>query len=173
MWSGALDTNSRNIVLAGFMGTGKSTVGALLAKKLHRVFFDMDTAIEHRTGLVIPRIFAEHSEPFFRAIEKGLCHEIALQKNLVVATGGGAVVDEESRNALLKTGFVVCLIASPETIEARLKASDSRPLAGEWRERLAQRQQVYDLLPHKIDTTGKSPETVAEEVLALWQSASQ
>lgn len=170
-----MDTNkdSRNIVLTGFMATGKSTVGALLAKKLHRVFFDVDTAIEHRTGLVIPRIFAEYSEPFFRAIEKGICHEIALQKNYVVATGGGAVVDEESRNALLKTGFVVCLIASPETIEARLKGSDSRPLAGEWRERLAERKKIYDLLPHQIDTTGKSPETVAEEVLALWQNASQ
>jgi shikimate kinase len=175
MWSGALDTNSdsRNIVLTGFMATGKSTVGALLAKKLHRVFFDIDTAIEHRTGLVIPRIFAEYSEPFFRAIEKGLCHEVALQKNLVVATGGGAVVDEDSRNALLKTGFVVCLVASPEEIEARLKGSDLRPLAGEWRERLAQRQKIYESLPNKVDTTGKSPEAITEEILQLWQSASK
>lgn len=170
-----MDTNkeSRNIVITGFMATGKSTVGALLAKKLHRVFFDVDTAIEHRTGLVIPRIFAEYSEPFFRAIEKGICHEIALQKNLVVATGGGAVVDEESRQVLLKTGFVVCLLASPEAIEARLRASDLRPLAGEWRERFAERQKIYDLLPNKIDTTGKSPETVTEEILQLWQSASE
>ena len=64
------------------MATGKTTIGTLLAKKLGRVFFDVDTAIEHRTGLTIPRIFANHSEPFFRAIEKGICHEVSLQKNL-------------------------------------------------------------------------------------------
>ena len=170
-----MDTNKdkRNIVLTGFMATGKSTVGALLAKKLQRVFFDVDTAIEHRTGLVIPRIFAEYSEPFFRAIEKGICHEIALQNNLVVATGGGAVIDEESRNALLKTGFVVCLFATAEAIESRLKASDSRPLAGEWRERLASREAIYKLLPNRIDTTDKSPEELAEEILQLWQKSSQ
>jgi shikimate kinase len=76
MWSGVLATNNdaRNIVLTGFMGTGKSTVGALLAAKLNRVFVDVDTAIEHRTGLTIPRLFADYSEPFFRAIEKGICH---------------------------------------------------------------------------------------------------
>ena len=175
MWSGALDTNSdsRNIVLTGFMATGKSTVGALLAKKLHRVFFDIDTAIEHRTGLVIPRIFAEHSEPFFRAIEKGICHEIALQRNLVVATGGGALIDPDSRATMLKTSFLICLTASPEVIEARLRGSDIRPLAGEWRERLAERQAIYHTLPYIIDTTDKTPQQVAEEVLRLWRSASR
>lgn len=172
MWSGVLATNNQNIVLTGFMATGKTTVGTILAQKLGRVFFDVDTAIEHRTGLTIPRIFASHSEPFFRAIEKGICHEISLQENLVIATGGGAILDDDSRSAFLRTAFLVNLRASPDTIESRLQSSDARPLAGEWRERFAQRKPIYDSLPHQIDTTGKNPEQVAEEIMQLWQNES-
>lgn len=164
--------NERNIVLTGFMATGKTTVGRILAKKLGRVFFDVDTAIEHRTGLTIPRIFANHSEPFFRAIEKGICHEISLQNNLLIATGGGAILDDDSRNAFLQASFLVNLNASPEIIESRLLASDARPLAGEWRERFAQRKPIYDALPHQVDTTGKTPEKIAEEIMQLWQNES-
>ncbi|MEM9951980.1 MAG: shikimate kinase [Chloroflexota bacterium] len=165
--------NDQNIVLTGFMATGKSTIGAMLAKKLGRVFFDVDMAIEHRTGLTIPRIFANHSEPFFRAIEKGIIHEVCLQKNWVIATGGGAIMDDESRETLLRSSFVVCLNASPAEIEARLRASDARPLAGEWRERLAERTPIYNLIPNQVDTTDKSPEAITEEIIALWQQQSQ
>ena len=172
MSNGALVMSEQNIVLTGFMATGKSTVGMILAKKLGRVFFDVDTAIEHRTGLTIPRIFANHSEPFFRAIEKGICHEISLQKNLVIATGGGAILDADSRTAFLKTSFLVNLRASPEIIEARLRGSDLRPLAGEWRERFAKRKPIYDLIPNQVDTTDKTPEQVAEEIMQLWQNES-
>lgn len=172
MLSGVSVMNNQNIVLTGFMATGKSTVAVILAKKLGRVFFDVDTAIEHRTGLIIPRIFANHSEPFFRAIEKGICHEIALQKELVVATGGGAILDQDSREVLLKNSFVVCLTATADIIEERLRASDLRPLAGEWRERFTKRKTIYDSLPNIVDTSNKSPEQVAEEVLQLWQNES-
>lgn len=172
MWSGALATSEdrRNIVLTGFMGTGKSTVGPLLAAELGRVYYDVDTAIEHRTGLIIPRIFAERSEPFFRAIERGLCHELALQHELVISTGGGALIDESSRQVMLETGFVVCLMASAEAIEARLRQTDLRPLAGRWRELLAQRMPVYESLPYHVDTTDKTPQEVVKEILALWRS---
>lgn len=164
--------SEKNIVLTGFMATGKSTVGKIVATKLGRVFYDMDTAIEHRTGLTIPRIFAEHSEPFFRAIEKGICHEVALLKNLVVATGGGAIIDEDSRKALLRTSFVICLIASPEIIEARLQHFDLRPLSTQWRGLLEKRMPIYQSLPNIIDTSVLEPEQVAEEVLSLWQNES-
>ena len=163
-------SSEKNIVLTGFMATGKSTVGQIVATKLGRVFYDIDTAIEHRTGLTIPRIFAEHSEPFFRAIEKGICHEVALQRNLVIATGGGAVIDDDNRDALLKTSFVICLVASPEIIESRLKQFDLRPLAGQWRELLEARMSIYQSLPHSINTSGLSPEQVAGEVIRLWQN---
>ena len=169
----ATNEDSRNIVLTGFMGTGKSTVGQLLATKLNRVFVDVDTAIEHRTGLTIPRIFADYSEPFFRAIEKGICHELMLEDHLVIATGGGAIVDEDTRREMLKHGFLVCLTASPEAIETRLSNFDLRPLAAEWRKHYEARQQIYNSLPRLVDTTDKTPETVMEEVLSLWQNASK
>lgn len=168
-----MNHDSRNIILTGFMGTGKSTVGPLLAAKLNRVFVDVDTAIEHRTGLTIPRIFADYSEPFFRAIEKGICHELMLENNLVIATGGGAIVDADTRREILKHGFLVCLTAMPDVIEERIRSVDLRPLAGEWRERLAERQSIYDSLPRIVDTTDKTPQQVTEEVLSLWQNASK
>lgn len=173
MRSGVLVTSRKNIVLTGFMATGKSTVAAILAKKLERVFADVDTVIEHRTGLTIPTIFAEYGESFFRAIEKGICHELCLRDNLVIATGGGAILDEDSRRAFLRTSFLVCLSASPELIEARLQSADNRPLANEWRERLKQRQKIYGSIPNQVDTSNKTPEQVAEEVLHLWQNESE
>jgi shikimate kinase len=164
---------ARNIVLTGFMGTGKTTVGEIVAQKLGRSFFDMDAAIEHRTGLTISRIFAQESEPYFRAIERGLCYELALQNNLVIATGGGALIDETNYRALAKAGLIICLTASPEAIEARLRASDDRPLAGQWRELLEERQSIYDAMPYQLDTTAKSTEHVAQEIITLWQTTSQ
>ncbi|MGB1289017.1 MAG: shikimate kinase [Aggregatilineales bacterium] len=164
---------SENIVLTGFMGTGKTTVGKALARRLDRVFFDMDAAIEHRTGLTIPRIFASYSEPFFRAIERGLAHELALQENLVIATGGGALLDKESYEALSQTGFIVCFMASPDVIEERLRQSDDRPLAGRWREIFTEREPTYAAMPNQIQTDTATPEALAEEVIALWQTHSQ
>ncbi len=163
--------DQRNVVLTGFMGTGKSTVGPMLAGKMGRVYYDMDTAIEHRTGLIIPRIFAERSEPFFRAIERGLCHELALQHSLVISTGGGALIDRESREVMVESGFVVCLMASEEAIEARLRETDLRPLAGRWKELLEQRMPIYETLPYQVDTTDKTPHEVVEEILALWHNS--
>lgn len=172
MRSGVLAT-SKNLVLTGFMATGKSTVGEILAEKLGRVFIDVDTAIEHRTGLTIPTIFADYGESFFRAIEKGICHELCLKGNLVIATGGGAILDDDSRHAFLQTSFLLCLSASPELIETRLQTTDNRPLAKEWRERLNNRQPIYNAIPNQVDTSHKTPEQVAEEVLRLWQNESE
>lgn len=168
-----MNNATRNLVLTGFMGTGKTSAGALVAEKLGRQFLDMDAMIEHRTGLTIPRIFAEASEPYFRAMERGISCELALQSNLVIATGGGALIDEFNYQALAKTGFIICLTASPEAIETRLRGSDVRPLAGKWRELLDERSRIYAAMPNQLDTSQKSVEQVAGEILTLWQNASR
>jgi shikimate kinase len=165
-------TNDGNLILTGFMGTGKTAVGASVAEKLGRKFFDMDDAIEHRTGLQIHRIFAVESEPYFRAMERGLCYELALQNNLVIATGGGALVPEDNYKVMAKTGFIICLTADITTIEDRLKLSDLRPLAGQWRELLEERQPFYAAMPNQVNTSGKTIAQVVEEILALWQTIS-
>lgn len=162
-----------NIVITGFMGTGKTTVGKIVAKKLNRQFVDMDVVIEQRTGLTIPRIFTGYSERFFRAMEHGLAHELAMQTDLVIATGGGALVQDDLRDMMGQYGTLVCLNASENEIEARLKETDARPLAGDWQRLLIERQEAYAQIPNQIDTTQKSAEDVAYEIIALTEQPIQ
>jgi shikimate kinase len=160
-----------NIVLTGFMGTGKSTVGRLVADNLRMIFVDTDALIESRAGRSIPSIFAEDGEAAFRALEREVCAELSVLRGLVVATGGGMLVDPRNRAVIEPTALIVCLWASPEAIEARLAGNSGRPLAGSWRELLEQRTPIYRQLPHHIDTTGRTPEHTAQEVIALWQTS--
>lgn len=170
-----MDTNKdRNIVITGFMGTGKSTVGELVAEKLGRPYLDTDEEIVRRIGMSIPEMFERDGEERFRHIERRMCRFLAAQRGYVISTGGGMLVDESNREVMLASGFVVCLSASPEAIAERLKADKiERPLLkGDWRGLLAKRQPAYAEIPNQVDTTGKTPETIADEIIQLWQKAS-
>ena len=168
----AISSSMQNIVLTGFMATGKSTVGASIANQLHRDVVDIDAVIEQRTEMTIPQIFANYGELLFRTIERGICHEMSIRENLVIATGGGALIDDDNRKAFLQNSFVVCLTASLETIETRLSESSSRPLAIDWQAKLASRQAIYDSIPYQIDTSDKTPNQIAKEIILLWQNES-
>lgn len=163
----------RPIILAGFMATGKTTVGQILAERLQREFIDMDELIVQRTGCAIADLFAKYGERFFRTIEKGICHELSIRRSMVISTGGGALMDADSRAVMLAHGFVVCLLADPAVIEQRLRLSSDRPLAPTWRELLAARMPVYQSFPLQMDTTHKNPDQIAEEILSLWFSRLQ
>ena len=162
-----------NIVITGFMGTGKSEVGLEVARRLGREFVDMDALIEQRVGLTIPEIFAQHGEPFFRQQERKLCYELAQKRGLVIATGGGALIPEENRRVLGASGVLVCLNCDVDEILRRLAQAEDRPLLNvtDRRERiealLAQRREAYNRIPHQIDTTGLTVEEVAEKVIEL------
>ena len=162
-----------NIVLTGFMGTGKTSTGRVVAERLGWPFLDLDEQISARAGKPIPRIFAEDGEPVFRRMETEACRELSEAAGLVVAAGGGAVLAAENRAALLSGGTVICLEAAPETIAQRLKHAGDRPkLAGkELRERiaelLAEREAAYSSLPHHIDTSDLTVSQVADRVLAI------
>jgi len=171
MWNGALDT-SKTIVVTGFMGTGKSTTGQLVAERLGRQFIDLDDAIEQRTGQTIPQIFQASGEALFRRIEQEVCLELTAQPHLVIATGGGTLVDERSRQHVLGCCWLVCLRATPDALAERLAQADDRPLVPRWRELLQQRSRIYAPLPHQIHTTGKPVPVVVEEILTLWQRQS-
>jgi shikimate kinase len=158
----------RSIVLAGFMGTGKTTVAAALGQALARPVIDMDALIVERTGYTIARIFSEEGEGVFRAIEHGIALELALRAGLVVAAGGGAVMNALTRDTWLRRCFVVCLMATPQTIEQRLAGSLHRPLAANWRALLEQRMEVYASLPRLVWTDDRTPTQVAEEIVGLW-----
>lgn len=117
-----------NIYLVGFMGTGKTTVGKLLAEKQGWNFIDLDDLIELKEQRRIVDIFAKEGEPYFRKIEKKILKEVATQKKFVVACGGGIVLDKENIKIMKKTGKVICLCASCQAILKRVSSSTARPI---------------------------------------------
>ena len=165
-----------NIVLAGFMGVGKSTVGREVAQRLGRPFVDLDDLIEQRTQMTIPDLFAQKGEDAFRAWESMLLRELAAQRGLVIATGGGALVDPANREMMTRSSLVVILTASVSAVEERVGANANRPLlAGpDRRQRIValmnERAAAYAEIPYWIDTTRRSVSEVADEVLALAES---
>ena len=168
-----LNVSTDNLILTGFMGTGKTSVGALVAQRLNRPFVDMDTVIEERAGMSIRRIFAEQGEAAFRKLEADLCLELARQDGWVIATGGGALVDPVNRAVLSESGVVVCLTAAIDEILARVDGDADRPLLRGANpradiERLLQmRQAAYAAIPWQVDTTGRSYEEVADQIMTL------
>lgn len=164
---------SPNIILTGFMGTGKTAVGQVVAERLGRWFVDMDAVIERRAGKPIRAIFAQDGEAAFRQMEAALCRELAGERSLVIATGGGALVPEGNRLALAESGLLICLDASADAILARLGEAAERPLlAGPDRRAriaalLAERAAAYAAIAHHIDTDGLLVERVADRVIHL------
>lgn len=116
------------IILTGFMGTGKSAVGRRLAERLGLAFADLDDLIEEDAGMAIPEIFASEGEAGFRRRERRLIATMASRDNLVLATGGGAVLDPENLRTLKARGLLVCLQAEPRTILERIGPDSGRPL---------------------------------------------
>jgi shikimate kinase len=163
----------KNIVLVGFMGTGKTTIGRRLAERLQWTFADTDASIEQRAGARIPEIFAQHGEAYFRQLEEGVIKDIMLGSKQVVATGGGAVLAETNRLAMLGGGFVVALTATPETIIDRVKNDKNRPLLqGNVEDRvhslLEQRKEAYGFAHLMIDTTSLDEEEIVSLILAAY-----
>ena len=166
---------SRNLVLTGFMGTGKTRIGREVARRLGRPFVDMDVEIESRAGKPIPSIFAEDGEAAFRRMEADLCRELSSRTGHVIATGGGALIDPANREAMMRGGIVVCLTSDPVEIQRRLREGDNpvRPLLDVVDQRaeiarlLAARQDAYAAIPWQIETTASPVEEVAERVIQL------
>lgn len=117
-----------NIFLVGLMGAGKTTIGRLLAKRLKKTFIDTDHELEHRTGVKIPLIFELEGEAGFREREAALIHELTQRQDIILATGGGAVLRQENREALAQNGTVVYLNAKVEDLWQRTQHDKNRPL---------------------------------------------
>lgn len=163
---------SANIVLVGFMGTGKSTVGRVIAQKLGFHFIDTDDVIEQTSKAKISDIFAEHGEVYFRDLESQAVKSVALMKNQVVATGGGVVLRSSNIDLLRTGGPVFCLNATPKAIWDRVRSSQSRPLLRgpdplkKIETLLDKRAPYYALADHQIETTGVSVDRVANEIIS-------
>lgn len=152
------------------MGTGKSTVGKALADRLSRRFIDTDTLIEQEARMTIPAIFTDRGEPDFRALERAAIARVCEQQGIVVATGGGAMVNEENAKRLKDSGVVICLSSTPEVIVSRVQEKGDRPLLQgdnpleKIRTLLAVRAEAYARADFTLDTSQLSIEEVVETI---------
>lgn len=161
-----------NVILIGFMGVGKTSLGKLLASKLGNGFIDLDEKIERDSGLTIPKIFETYGEKYFRELEKAAVKEVSTRRNIVIATGGGTVKDEENLQLLKNSGVIICLTTEPEEIFRRTARKGERPvLDGGGNERLetikkllAEREKFYSQADFQIDTTDWSPLQIVNKI---------
>lgn len=163
----------KNIVLIGFMGTGKSTVGMRLAERLHMEFIDMDREIERVTGMPISKMFKKHGETRFRSEEELMARKLGQRSNLVIATGGGVVMRSENIEALRQNGILIGLEASPDIILSRVnRKKGSRPLLGksttieDIENMLEAREEFYACADYRINTSGKELNKVVNDIIA-------
>lgn len=168
----------RNVVLTGFMGTGKTTVGRELAALLGYGFVDTDEQIVQRNGRSVADIFREQGELFFRDQEAQIAQELAVQEGMVIATGGRLMLDPRNAEVLSQQGQVFCLTADPTEILARLEnEADKRPLlavsdpANRIQSLLYERAKVYGQFT-AVTTSGKTPRQVADQIRTFMQSSS-
>jgi shikimate kinase len=165
--------SEQNIILTGFMGTGKSSLGRMLARRLDYRFIDTDTEIERRKGCTVADIFREEGEPAFRALETELVRELSQHQRLVIATGGGLVMNPTNVELLKAGGIIICLTAEPEEILARIsRQKQVRPLLQETNpdakiaQLLAQRAPVYAQF-RQLATSGQSHEELIAQLLDI------
>lgn len=155
-----------NIFLVGLMGAGKTTVGKVIAKNLGKTFYDTDHVIEQRTGVKIPTIFELEGESGFRKRETAMLEELSEQQNIVLATGGGAIVAPENRTILKQHGYVIYLRANVNELYLRTRNDKNRPLLQnvDVKAKLEQlfhaRNPLYTETADLIVDTGHQPVTV-------------
>ncbi len=168
---------SGNIFLVGMMGAGKTTVGRLLAQHLEKAFVDSDEEIQQRTGVTIPHIFDIEGEAGFRQREVNVIQDLVKLNNLVLATGGGAVLNEHNRDALISNGVVVYLKSTVHDLWQRTRHDRNRPLLqgadprAKLRELYEQRDPLYTQVADLVIPTGK--QSVSSLVLQLQQELSR
>ena len=163
----------KNIIITGFMGSGKSIVAEELARKLGMEFIDMDQIIEERQEMSISDVFAIKGEKYFREQENKLVKELSQDKNMVIATGGGTFLFPDNVRILSRAGEIVCLFADSQTIYKRVKRKNIRPLLkgdnvlNKINHLLEERKKIYNNIKWKIDTTNFTVQEVVDKIINL------
>jgi shikimate kinase len=156
----------RSVVLVGMMGAGKSSIGRRLASRLGLSFVDADTEIETAAGMTIPEIFSTHGEPYFRAGEARVIARLLDHGPQVLATGGGAVMDQRTRDLIQIKGISVWLKADLDVLAKRTKRRGDRPLVDKMKELLPLREPVYALSDITVQSRDEPHETIVDEIVA-------
>jgi shikimate kinase len=156
----------RSIVLVGMMGAGKSSVGRRLASRLGIPFVDADSEIEVAAGMSIPEIFDKHGEPEFRKGEARVIARLLDNGPQVLATGGGAVMDQRTRDLIQIKGISVWLKADLDVLTKRTKRRTDRPLAEKIKDLLPVREPVYALADITVQSRDEPHDTIVDEIIA-------
>ena len=163
----------KNIIITGFMGTGKTVVAKELAQKLKMEFVDMDQIIEERQGIRITAIFKIYGEEYFRKLENKLVKELSQKENMVIATGGGTFLSLDNLKILNQKGKIICLYADSQTIFNRVKRENKRPLikgdniSNKINRLLEKRKKIYDNFKWKVDTTNLNVSEVVDKIISF------
>lgn len=157
---------ARSIVLVGMMGAGKSSIGRRLAGRLGLRFIDADHEIERAAGMTIPEIFAQHGEAYFRAGEARVIARLLEEGPQVLATGGGAVIDPQTRALIRSKGISVWLKAELDVLLKRTKRRNDRPLVGQIKDLLPQREPLYAEAEITVQSRDEPHETIVDEIIA-------
>ena len=165
----------KNIVFLGMMGSGKTTIGSLVSKKLCMNFFDVDEYIEKKLGQKISEIFENNGEKFFRKIEEETTLEILKKKNIVVALGGGAFINMIVRREVLKNHISFWLKLDDKTILKRIRKSHKRPIAhslskDELIELIKNRKEIYSKALYSIECNNMSKTEIVKEVIYNYEN---
>jgi shikimate kinase len=156
----------RSVVLVGMMGAGKSSIGRRLASRLGIPFVDADSEIEIAAGMSIPEIFDKHGEPEFRKGEARVIARLLDNGPQVLATGGGAVMDQQTRDLIHIKGVSVWLKADLDVLMKRTKRRNDRPLAEKIKDLLPQREPVYALADITVQSRDEPHDTIVDEIIA-------
>jgi len=156
----------RSIVLVGMMGAGKSSIGRRLAARLAIPFVDADSEIESAAGMSIPEIFAKHGEPYFRAGEARVIARLLDGGPQVLATGGGAVMNQQTRDLIRIKGVSVWLKADLDVLMKRTKRRNDRPLAEGIKDLLPLREPVYAQSDITVQSRDEPHDTIVDEIIA-------
>ena len=156
----------RSIVLVGMMGAGKSSVGRRLAARLGIRFVDADAEIESAAGMTIAEIFAKHGEPDFRAGEKRVIARLLDNGPQVLATGGGSIMDQNTRDLIHIKGISVWLKADVDVLMKRTKRRNDRPLAEKIKDLLPAREPLYALSDITVQSRDEPHDTIVDEIIA-------
>jgi shikimate kinase len=157
----------RSVVLVGMMGAGKSSIGRRLAARLGIPFVDADAEIERAAGMTIPEIFEKHGEPYFRAGEARVIARLLDNGPQVLATGGGAVLDQHTRDLIQIKGVSVWLKADLDVLMKRTKRRNDRPLAEKIKDLLPTREPLYALADITVQSRDEPHDTIVDEIIDL------
>ena len=166
--------SKENIVFLGMMGSGKSSLGSLISKKLNLDFYDTDNIIEKKTGMKISKIFKEKGEIFFRKVEEKISLEILKKDNIVIALGGGAFLNKKIMEEILKNHLSFWLKWNDKVLIQRIKNSQKRPLAfnlddNELTNLIKKRSRIYSKAKFKINCNNLTKNQIVNKIMNIYE----